>query len=180
MGHPKPFGLHYLAIGNEEVGEGFTERYPYFHKAIREKYPDIKLIGSASPFAAGGEYERGWASARECGCDLIDEHYYMNTDWMIANVDRYDNFLSSDPKVFLGEYASWGNQWENGLAEAAFMTGLSKNVHAVGLACYAPMFANVDYVNWRPDMIWFDNHQAYGSVNYYVQSMFMRHQGLIA
>lgn len=177
MGHPKPFGLHYLAIGNEEVGEGFTERYPYFHKAIREKYPDIKLIGSASPFAAGGEYERGWASARECGCDLIDEHYYMNTDWMIANVDRYDNFLSSDPKVFLGEYASWGNQWENGLAEAAFMTGLEKNVHAVGLACYAPMFANVDYVNWRPDMIWFDNHQVYGSVNYYVQSMFMRHQG---
>ena len=177
MGHPKPFGLHYLAIGNEEVGEGFTERYPYFHKAIREKYPDIKLIGSASPFAAGGEYERGWASARECGCDLIDEHYYMNTDWMIANVDRYDNFLSSDPKVFLGEYASWGNQWENGLVEAAFMTGLEKNVHAVGLACYAPMFANVDYVNWRPDMIWFDNHQVYGSVNYYVQSMFMRHQG---
>ena len=177
MGHPKPFGLHYLAIGNEEVGEGFTERYPYFHKAIREKYPDIKLIGSASPFAAGGEYERGWASARECGCDLIDEHYYMNTDWMIANVDRYDNFLSSDPKVFLGEYASWGNQWENGLAEAAFMTGLEKNVHAVGLACYAPMFANVDYVNWRPDMIWFDKHQVYGSVNYYVQSMFMRHQG---
>ena len=177
MGHPKPFGLHYLAIGNEEVGEGFTERYPYFHKAIREKYPDIKLIGSASPFAAGGEYERGWASARECGCDLIDEHYYMNTDWMIANVDRYDNFLSSDPKVFLGEYASWGNQWENGLAEAAFMTGLEKNVHAVGLACYAPMFANVDYVNWRPDMIWFDNNQVYGSVNYYVQSMFMRHQG---
>ena len=101
----------------------------------------------------------------------------MNTDWMIANVDRYDNFLSSDPKVFLGEYASWGNQWENGLAEAAFMTGLEKNVHAVGLACYAPMFANVDYVNWRPDMIWFDNHQVYGSVNYYVQSMFMRHQG---
>ena len=101
----------------------------------------------------------------------------MNTDWMIANVDRYDNFLSSDPKVFLGEYASWGNQWENGLAEAAFMTGLEKNVHAVGLACYAPMFANVDYVNWRPDMIWFDNNQVYGSVNYYVQSMFMRHQG---
>lgn len=177
MGHPKPFGLHYLAIGNEEVGEGFTERYPYFHKAIREKYPDIKLIGSASPFAAGGEYERGWASARECGCDLIDEHYYMNTDWMIANVDRYDNFLSSDPKVFLGEYASWGNQWENGLVEAAFMTGLEKNVHAVGLACYAPMFANVDYVNWRPDMIWFDNHQAYGTANYYVQKLFMNHQG---
>ena len=177
LGHPKPFGLKYLAIGNEEVGEGFTERYPYFHKAIREKYPEIKLIGSASPFAAGGEYERGWASARECGCDLIDEHYYMNTDWMIANVDRYDNFSASDPKVFLGEYASWGNKWENGLAEAAFMTGLEKNVHAVGLACYAPMFANVDYVNWRPDMIWFDNHQVYGSVNYYVQSMFMRHQG---
>lgn len=177
MGHPKPFGLKYLAIGNEEVGEGFTERYPYFHKAIREKYPEIKLIGSASPFAAGGEYERGWASARECGCDLIDEHYYMNTDWMIANVDRYDNFSAEDPKVFLGEYASWGNQWQNGLAEAAFMTGLEKNVHAVGLACYAPMFANVDYVNWRPDMIWFDNHQVYGSVNYYVQSMFMRHQG---
>lgn len=177
LGHPKPFGLKYLAIGNEEVGEGFTERYPYFHKAIREKYPDIKLIGSASPFAAGGEYERGWKSARECGCDLIDEHFYMNTDWMIANTDRYDNFKKDDSKVFLGEYASWGNKWENALAEAAFMTGLEKNVHAVALACYAPMFANVDYINWKPDMIWFDSQNSYGSVNYHVQSMFMRHQG---
>lgn len=177
MGHPEPFGLKYLAIGNEEVGEGFTERYPYFHKAIRERYPDIMLIGSASPFAAGGEYERGWSSARACGCDLIDEHYYMNTDWMLANTDRYDSFSADDPKVFLGEYASWGNSWKNAVIEAAFMTGLERNVRAVGLACYAPLFANVDYVNWRPDMIWFDNHRAYGTANYYVQSLFMRYQG---
>ncbi|MDF9841659.1 MULTISPECIES: alpha-L-arabinofuranosidase C-terminal domain-containing protein [unclassified Paenibacillus] len=177
LGHPEPFGLEYIAIGNEEVGEPFFERYPYFHKAIKERYPHIQVINSSGPFAAGGEYERGWASAREHGSDLVDEHYYQSPEWFLANMDRYDSFKADEPKVFLGEYASWGNTYYNALVEAAFMTRLERGAHAVGLACYAPMLCNVDYVNWKPDMIWFNNHEVFGTPNYYVQKLFMNHQG---
>ena len=177
LGHPEPFGLEYIGIGNEEVGEPFFERYDYFHKAINEKYPNIKIINSAGPFAAGGEYERGWKSARENKSDLVDEHYYMSPDWFLAHYHRYDDFKADDPKVFLGEYASWGNRYYNALVEAAFMTGLEKNAHAVGLACYAPMLCHAEYVNWKPDFIWFNNHEVYGTANYYVQKLFMNHQG---
>ncbi len=109
LGHPEPFGLEYIGIGNEEVGEGFFERYPYFHKAIKEKYPDIQIIASSGPFAAGGEYEKGWNCARRNHADLVDEHYYMAPEWFLANHHRYDSFDEKDPRVFLGEYASWGN-----------------------------------------------------------------------
>lgn len=177
LGHPEPFGLEYIGIGNEEVGEPFFERYAYFHKAIKEKYPDIKIINSSGPFAAGSEYDRGWKSARENKSDFVDEHYYQTPEWFLANYHRYDDFKAEDPKVFLGEYASWGNTYYNALVEAAFMTGLEKNAHAVGLACYAPMLCNVDYINWKPDMIWFNNHEVYGTANYYVQKLFMHHQG---
>jgi len=177
LGHPEPFGLEYIGIGNEEVGEPFFERYVYFHKAIKEKHPDIKIINSSGPFAAGGEYERGWKSARDNKSDLVDEHYYQSPEWFLANYDRYDSFKADEPKVFLGEYASWGNTYYNALAEAAFMTGLEKNAHAVGLACYAPMLCNVDYVNWKPDLIWFNNHAVLATPNYYVQQLFMHHQG---
>lgn len=177
LGHPEPFGLEYVGIGNEEVGEPFFERYPYFHRAIKEQYPAIKVINSAGPFAAGTEYERGWNSAKEHQSNLVDEHYYSSPEWFLANYHRYDNFKAEDPKVFLGEYASWGNTYYNALTEAAFMTGLEKNAHAVGLACYAPLLCNVDYVNWKPDLIWFNNHKVYGTPNYYVQKLFMHHQG---
>lgn len=176
MGHPEPFGLEYLAIGNEEVGQGFWDRYDLFHKAIKEKYPEIKIINSAGPFPSGGEFERGWDNARKNGSDLVDEHYYTSPEWMIANYDRYDSYPDS-PKVFLGEYASWGNTYYNALVEAAYMTGLENNARAVGLVCYAPLLANADYVNWRPDMIWFDNHRVYGSANYYVQKLFLTNTG---
>lgn len=177
LGHPEPFGLEYIGIGNEEVGAPFFERYSYFHKAIKEKYPEIQIINSSGPFAAGREYERGWNSARENKSDLVDEHYYQTPEWFLANYHRYDDFKADEPKVFLGEYATWGNTYYNALVEAAFMTGLQNNAHAVGLACYAPMLCNVDYVNWKPDMIWFNNHEVYGTANYYVQKLFMNHQG---
>jgi len=177
LGHPEPFGLEYIAIGNEEVGEPFFERYAIIHQAIRERYPDIKIINTSGPFPAGGEYERGWRSAREKGSDFVDEHYYVSPEWMLANIDRYDRFPADGPKVFLGEYATWGNTCYNALVEAAYMTRLERNAHAVGLACYAPLLCNVNYVNWRPDLIWFNNHQVYGTPNYYVQKLFMHHQG---
>jgi alpha-L-arabinofuranosidase len=177
LGHPEPFGLEYIGIGNEEVGAAFFERYDYFHRAIKEKHPEIKIINSSGPFAAGGEYERGWKSARDNRSDLVDEHYYQSPEWFLANVGRYDRFKADEPKVFLGEYATWGNTYYNALVEAAFMTGLERNAHAVGLACYAPMLCNVDYVNWKPDLVWFNNHQVFGTANYYVQKLFMHHQG---
>lgn len=177
LGHREPFGLEYIAIGNEEVGQGFWERYDLFHKAIKEKYPDIKIINSAGPFPSGGEYERGWENARKNKSDFVDEHYYTSPEWMLANYHRYDSFSENDPKVFLGEYASWGNTYYNALTEAAYMTGLENNARTVGLVCYAPLLANTDYVNWKPDMIWFDNHRVYGSANYYVQKMFMNNTG---
>lgn len=177
LGHEEPFGLEYIAIGNEEVGQGFWDRYDLFHKAIKEKYPKIKIINSAGPFPAGGEYERGWANARKNKSDFVDEHYYTSPEWMLANYHRYDSFSENDPKVFLGEYASWGNTYYNALIEGAYMTGLENNAGVVGLVCYAPLLANADYVNWQPDMIWFDNHRVYGSANYYVQKMFMNNTG---
>ncbi len=178
LGHEKPFNLEYLGIGNEEVGEGFFERYPYFHKAIKEKYPDIKLINSAGPFVGGKEFHRGWRSAIDNKSDLIDEHYYLAPEWFMANNHHYDRlppFVKTE--VFLGEYASWGNTWYNALAEASYMTGLERNADKVALACYAPLFCNVDYVNWKPDMIWYDNHRAMPTANYYVQKLFMTNQG---
>jgi alpha-L-arabinofuranosidase len=177
LGHPDPFNLEYLAIGNEEVGDEFFERYSLFHRAIRQKYPEIKIINSAGPFAFGTEYEKGWTSAKKNGSDFVDEHYYQSPEWFIANYHRYNSFKANDPKVFLGEYASWGNTWYNALVEAAYMTGLEKNARVVKLACYAPLLCNAAYVNWKPDLIWFDNHQIYGTANYHVQRLFMNHQG---
>lgn len=178
LGHPEPFGLEYIGIGNEEVGAGFEERYPYFHRAIKEKYPNIKIINSAGPFVAGGEFMRGWRSAVKNGSDLIDEHYYLAPEWFIANNHHYDKkppFIKT--KVFLGEYASRGNTWYNALAEASYMTGIERNAERVGLACYAPLFSHVDYTDWSPDMIWYDNHRVVRTPNYYVQKLFMNNQG---
>lgn len=177
MGHPAPFHMEYLGIGNEEVGEGFFTRYPRFYQAIKEVYPEIKVVGTSGPFSAGPEYERGWRSAREDGAELVDEHYYQSPAWFIANQHRYDSFPAENPKVFLGEYAAKGNTWFDALAEASYMVGLERNAHAVKLACYAPLFCNKDYANWQPDMIWFDNHQLMRTPNYYVQQMFMVNQG---
>lgn len=176
MGHPAPFGLEYLGIGNEEIGDGFFERYPYFHNAIREKYPEIKIINTAGPFAVGEGYDAGWESAKKYGSDLVDEHYYSAPEWFLANMHHYEDFDENGPKVFLGEYASWGNTYYNAIVEAAYMTHLERS-KAVSLACYAPMLCNVDYVNWRPDMLWFNNHSIVKTPNYHVQKLFMVNQG---
>jgi len=176
LGHPEPFNLEYIAIGNEEVGDEFFERYAYFHKAIKEKYPEIKIINSSGPFNSGSEYEKGYKSAYENGSDLIDEHYYCSPTWFLANMHRYDNFDPNGPKVFLGEYASWGNEVYNAVVEAAYMTHL-QNAPVVALACYAPLFCNVNYINWQPDLIWFDKNRVVKTANYYVQKLFSVFQG---
>lgn len=175
MGHEDPFNLEYLGIGNEEIGDGFFERYPYFHNAIREKYPDIKIINSAGPFAVGEGYDAGWTSAKMYNSDLVDEHYYSSPEWFLANMHHYEDFDANGPKVFLGEYASWGNTYYNAIVEAAYMTHLERS-KAVALACYAPMLCNTEYVNWKPDMLWFNNHTIMKTPNYHVQKLFMEYQ----
>ncbi len=177
LGHPAPFGLEYLGIGNEEVGEEFFERFDVIYEAVHKKYPGIKVVGTSGPFAAGGEFDRGWANARRNGIALVDEHYYQAPEWFLANHHRYDSYPKDGTKVFLGEYASWGNTWFNALAEASYMIGLERSAGKVGLVCYAPLLCNAGYVNWQPDLIWFDNHQIMRTANYYVQKLFMEHQG---
>ncbi len=177
LGHPKPFNLKYIAIGNEEVGQAFFDRYPHFQKAIRDKYPEIKIIGTAGPFPSGAEFNRGWKSAKENQADIVDEHYYMSTDWFLANQHRYDSYDPNGPKVFLGEYATKGNKWYNAVVEASYMLGLERNANKVALACYAPLFANINDINWKPDLIYYDQKSVYPSMNYYVQKLFMDYQG---
>lgn len=176
MGHPEPFGMKYLAIGNEEVGDAFFERYEIMHRAVQERYPDIQLIASAGPGNGGKTFEQGWNQARVLGASFVDEHFYQSPFWFIANAHRYETYPPDGPKAFLGEYASRGDTWWNALTEGAFMLGMEK-APGLGLACYAPLFCNADYVNWTPDMIWFNNHQAYGTPSYHVQKLMMVHQG---
>ncbi len=176
MGHPAPFSLRYLAIGNEEIHAHFHDNMARFAAAIRSKDPSIELIGSAGPFAHGGPYDMGWERARELQLDHVDEHFYMCPEWFLANAERYAAFDPNGPRVFLGEYATCSNLMRSALAEAAFMTGMERSP-AVSLACYAPMLCNTAYVNWTPDMLWFDGAGILRTVNYHTQSMFMRHQG---
>lgn len=176
MGHPEPFNLKYLGIGNEEIGEEFYIRFAVMLKAIKEKYPEITVIGSAGPGPAGGEFDRAWNHARTDKPDLMDEHYYQGPEWFLQNIGRYDHYSVDDAKVFLGEYGSHDDRYYNALAEAAFMIHLEK-APSVALACYAPMLCNTDYQNWFPNLIMFDQHRTYGTACYYVQKLFMRHQG---
>ncbi|AZP16511.1 alpha-N-arabinofuranosidase [Streptomyces aquilus] len=178
MGHPQPFHLTHIEVGNEEnLPEAFFARFKQFRAAIEAKYPDITVISNSGPDDAGTTFDTAWKLNKDAKVDMVDEHYYNSTQWFLQNNDRYDSYDRNGPKVFLGEYASWGNAFKNGLAEAAYMTGLERNADVVKLASYAPLFANEDYVQWRPDLIWFNNHAAWNSANYEVQKLFMNNVG---
>lgn len=183
MGHPAPFNLKYIAVGNEQWGELYPERLEPFVKAIREKYPEMVIIGSSGPSAAGKDFEYGWGQMRKLKADLVDEHYYMSPDWFYKNAGRYDNYDRKGPKVFAGEYASHdrdnhqANDFLAALSESAFMTGLERNADVVRLSSYAPLFANVDAWQWRPDLIWFNSLQSIKTPNYYVQQLYAHYKG---
>ncbi|MBM6993077.1 MAG: carbohydrate binding domain-containing protein [Prevotella sp.] len=188
MGHPKPFGLKQIGVGNEQWGELYPVRLKKFMEQIRAKYPEIKICGSSGPSASGKNFDYGWQEMRKLGVDLVDEHYYMAPDWFLKNAGRYDNYDRKGPKVFAGEYAShvkgMGNEptvamnnFEAALSEAAFMTGLERNADVVYQATYAPLFAHVEGWQWRPDLIWFDNLQSVRSVNWYVQMLYGTNKG---
>lgn len=178
MGHPEPFNMKYIGIGNEQWGEGYPQRLAVFVKAIRAKYPEIGIIGSSGPYKDGPDFEYLWNEMRTLGVDLVDEHYYANEQFFTENAARYDSYPRTGPKVFAGEYACHGidgrkwNHFNASLLEAAFMTGLERNADVVHMASYAPLLAHVEGWQWRPDMIWFDNLDVMRSCSYYVQQMY--------
>ena len=186
MGHPAPFGLKMIGVGNEQWGPQYVERYERFAAALKAKHPEIQLVASAGPSPAGQLFEFLWGKMRELKADLVDEHYYMPPAWFLANATRYDKYERSGPKVFAGEYAAHvagpgrpgkRNNWQAALAEAAFMTGLERNADVVRMASYAPLFAHVDAWQWAPDLIWFDNLRSFGTPSYYVQKIFGTNTG---
>ncbi len=181
LGHPKPFNLKQIGIGNEQWGPLYAERLEVFVKQIRAKYPNIKICGTSGPSADGKDFDYGWQQMRKLNVDLVDEHYYKSPQWFLDNAGRYDKYDRRGPKVFAGEYAAHGkgerNNWEAALSEACFMTGLERNADVVYQATYAPLFAHVDGWQWKPDLIWFDNLNSVRSANWYVQMLYGTHKG---
>lgn len=183
MGHPEPFNLKYVGIGNEQWGKEYPERLAVFVKELRAKHPEVKLIGSSGPSADGEQFEYLWPEMKRLKVDLVDEHYYKEPEWFLNNAARYDNYDRKGPAVFAGEYASHDhstgkqNNFLSALTEAAFMTGLERNADIVHMCTYAPLFAHVDGWQWNPDMIWFDNLRMMKTPNYYVQQLYAHNTG---
>ncbi|HJP63825.1 MAG TPA: alpha-L-arabinofuranosidase C-terminal domain-containing protein, partial [Mucilaginibacter sp.] len=186
LGHPKPFNLKMMGVGNEQWGPQYIERYKIFEKAIHAKYPQIKLVSSLGPDPNGETFDSLNKTFRKLKADILDEHYYRAPQWFLENVKRYDNYDRKGPKIFAGEYAAQSvgggspenkNNWQCAIAEAAFITGLERNADVVTMASYAPLFAHVEGWQWTPDLIWFDNLRSYGTPNYYVQQLFSLNKG---
>jgi len=177
-GHPKPFNLEYIGIGNEDnITKAFEERFEMIYKAVKARYPEIKVVGTSGPDAGGADFDNGWKVARRLSIDLVDEHYYKAPQWFLDNLQRYDSYDRNGPKVYLGEYASRGNRLFNAIAEAAYMTAMERNGDVVSLSSYAPLLSRVGHTQWKPDMIFFDKRSVMPSVNYHVQRLFSRNSG---
>lgn len=182
MGHPAPFNLKFIGIGNEQWGKEYPERLEPFIKAIRKAHPEIKIVGSSGPNSEGKDFDYLWPEMKRLKVDLVDEHFYRPESWFLAQGARYDNYDRKGPKVFAGEYACHGkgkkwNHYHAALLEAAFMTGLERNADIVHMATYAPLFAHVEGWQWRPDMIWFDNLNSVRTTSYYVQQLYAQNKG---
>jgi len=186
MGHPAPFHLKMMGIGNENWGPQYIERLKVFTKAIKAKYPDIQLVNSSGTDPNGDRYDYLNKELRSMHADIIDEHYYRRPEWFLQNARRYDSFPRNASRIFAGEYAAQSdktvsvnnkNNWQTALSEAAFMTGLERNADVVAMASYAPLFAHVDGWQWTPDLIWVDNLRVNSTPNYYVQKLFSVNKG---
>ena len=194
MGHPEPFNMKFIGVGNEQWDTPYFERLKPFVEAIRAKYPNIKIVGTSGPDSEGQMFEKGWEAMRAQGADLVDEHFYRPEAWFLGTKEakqrygencgglRYESYPRKGPKVFAGEYACHGrgkkwDHYETSLYEAAFMTDLERNADIVEMATYAPLFAHIDGWQWRPDMIWYDNLRMFKSVSYYVQQMYAMNKG---
>lgn len=177
-GHVKPFNLKYIGIGNEDlITDVFEERYTMIVKAVQQKYPNITIIGTVGPFYQGTDYVEGWALADKLNLPMVDEHYYNSPGWFINNQDFYDSYDRSKSKVYLGEYASWGNTFYNALAESLYLTAVERNGDVVSMASYAPLLAREKHTQWNPDLIYFNGTEIKPTVNYYVQKMYGENPG---
>jgi alpha-L-arabinofuranosidase len=186
MGHPEPFNMKMLGIGNENWGPQYVERLKLFTKAIKSKYPEIKLVYSSGTDPNGERFDYLNGELRKMNADIIDEHYYRRPEWFLENAKRYDNYPRNGSRIFGGEYAAQSdktvsvenrNNWLTALSEAAFMTGMERNAAVVSMASYAPLFAHVDGWQWTPDLIWVNNLRTLKTTDYYVQQLFSLHKG---
>ena len=186
MGHPEPFGMKLLGIGNEQWGPQYIERLAAFAKVLESKHPEIALVTSAGPAPSDDRFRFLWPKLRELEADIVDEHCYANPVWFLDAAHRYDGYDRKGPKVFMGEYAAQSvgvakpenrNTLECALAEAAFMTGLERNADVVRMAAYAPLLAHIDAWQWTPNLIWADNLRVFGTPSYWVQQLFGRNRG---
>jgi alpha-L-arabinofuranosidase len=186
LGHPEPFNLKMMGVGNEQWGPQYIERYEKFSRALKRKYPGIALIAAAGPDPGDERFKFLWSKLRALNADIVDEHCYSQPAWFLANTHRYDAYDRDGPKVFMGEYAAQSvatlstknrNNLETAIAEAAYLTGLERNADVVRMASYAPLFAHVDAWQWTPDLIWVNNLAVLPTANYYVQQLFSRNRG---
>ncbi len=186
MGHPEPFNMRLLGVGNEQWGPEYFPRYEAFAKVLKEKHPEIELVSGSGPFPSDEKFKYAWPKLRALGADIVDEHCYAMPDWFLRAATRYDDYDRNGPKVFMGEYAAQSvgiaspnnhNNLRCALAEAAFLTGIERNSDVVVMSSYAPLLAHEDAWQWRPDLIWFDNLNSYATPNYYVQQLFSCNRG---
>jgi alpha-L-arabinofuranosidase len=182
-GHPKPFNLKYLGVGNEDlISDVFEERFTMIYNAIKEKHPEIVVVGTAGAFHRGStDYTEGWDIVNKLGVPMIDEHYYESPGWFIHNQDYYDSYNRSTAKVYLGEYAAHlpcrPSNMETSLAEALHLSTLERNGDVVSMASYAPLLAKEGHTQWTPDLIYFNNTEIKPTVNYYVQKLYGENAG---
>jgi alpha-N-arabinofuranosidase len=181
-GHPEPFQLRYLGVGNEDkITPVFKERFQMIHAALKEKHPEISVVGTVGPFPDGDDFDNGWKIADELRLPMVDEHYYKPPQWFWDNLRRYDTYDRTRSKVYVGEYAAHDDKRRSTLraaiAEAACLTGFERNGDVVSMASYAPMLAKRGHTHWSPNLIYFDNTGVYPTISYHVQQLFSRHAG---
>ena len=186
MGHPEPFNLKYVGVGNEQWGPDYFDRLKIFTESIKAKYPEIIIVSGTGPFPDGEHFDYAEKELKKMDAEIVDEHYYRPPGWFLENADRYDAYDRDSYKIFAGEYAAQSvaiaspdnkNNWQCAMSEAAYLTGLERNADIVWLTSYAPLFAHLDGWQWTPDLIWFNNLESYGTPNYYVQKMFATNAG---
>ena len=181
-GHPEPFGLEYLGVGNEDrITPLFVERFKMIYESVKAKHPEIIVIGTTGPRPEGEDYEEGWKLAREMHMDMVDEHGYKEPDWYWDHLERFNSYDPTSSKVYLGEYAAHDlgrkSTLRSALAEAAYMTSLERNGDVVRLSSYAPLLGKQRRMQWTPNMIYFDNTSISPTVNYYAQQLFSLNTG---
>jgi alpha-L-arabinofuranosidase len=186
MGHPEPFNMKMIGVGNEQWGPEYIKRYKVFEAAIKAKYPEMTIVSGSGPFPEGEMFDYGMEELKKLNAEIVDEHYYSSPEWFLKHADRYDAYDRKGPKIFAGEYAAQSvaiaspdnkNNWECALSEAAFMTGLERNADIVYMTSYAPLLAHAEGWQWTPDLIWFNNLEANPTANYFVQKLYATNKG---